>query len=351
MDEPIQYSHERLLLVDMSPQPLLDDLSQWLGNFDISFYVARSGIEAIEKYKEFSPSLMLINCDLPDMNGMSLSSILKDEENGSYTTIYLYNLGNIMQNTKADYFFLQMPDDKFRDSLQAQVVNFYNMRFMQSAHSSELIRAKQQQYQYLPAPIQTDAFRVMSLFSAYAELSGDSYSYWLDDAGENLYGLLFDCTGHGILSFTQVNAVRIMLGKDMKMYEMGFYKQLSDVIKSVNDDLFAVDTSPELTAAIVFKLDIKSNKFLYSTAGVPGLIVRRVGKTGWETIDSQSFILGFDQSSDFENQELDLGDIQDLIVCSDGFYEVTLNEKAVEKAQVAKHDDVSAVIISMHEKE
>lgn len=350
MDATMQVIHERLLLVDPAPQQLLDDLKKWLGKYDISFFTATNGIEAIEKYKECSPGLMLINCNLPDMNGMSLSSILKDEENGNYTTIYLYNIENIYQNTKADYFFLKMTDDHFRDFMRAQITEFYDLRFMQAAHSSELIRAQHKQYEFLPSPIDSDAFRVMSLFSAYGELSGDGYNYWLDDEGRNLYGLLFDCTGHDILSFTNVNAVRIMLSKDMKMYEMGFYKHLSEVLKSVNDDLFAVDTSPEFTAAVVFKLDLDTHIFRYAMAGAPGIMVRHTDKKDWDTIESRSFILGFDKSSEFEDKEVPLDTVQDIIVCSDGFYEVTsFHEKDVEKARIAKHDDVSAIIITLHQ--
>lgn len=347
MVETTSVRQEKLLLVDASPDALLAHLKEWLSDFDIFIYVVNTAIEAIVQYKELSPGLMLVNSELPDMSGMSLSTILKDEENGSSTSIFVYNIQHIMQNTKADFFFLKTDEAHFYDVMGAQVVSFYQLRFMQSLHSTELLRAKAQQYEFLPGAIETDAYQVMGLFSAYGDLSGDSYTYWVNDKTGDLYGILFDCTGHDFVSYTYVTAGRIMLKKDMKLYELGAIESLSEVLKSINDDLYAVDAMPESTAAIIFKLDVAEQKFHYCTAGVPGIFVRERESGKWRTIDSENYLLGWDENIDFNEQCVDLKDVQDVIACSDGFYEVTFHEEEVKESQIAKHDDVSAVFIHM----
>ena len=347
MDFTANTSHERLLLVDQQPENLVEILGNLLQEFDVSLYTEKSAIEGILKYKELSPGLMLINSNLPDMFGMSLATLIKDEENGVNTSICLYNITEILQNTKADFFILKLPEEKFQEVLLTQIQSFYDLRFMQNMHSTELLRAKQQQYEFLPVPLETEDYSVTSFFSAYGELSGDSYTYWKGRDGA-LYGVLFDCTGHDFVSYTYVNAARIMLKKDMRLYELGATDTLAEVLKSVNDDLFAVDVVPEMTTAIVFKLDPEKKMFRYCTAGMPGILVRDKGTEKWRTIPSENFILGCEENVKFDEQELPLESIANIIVCSDGFFELTFHQKEVREGQIAKHDDVSAIFISVH---
>lgn len=335
---------ERILLVDSEPEKILGWLKLWLVKYDISIHTAESGIQALVKYNKYLPGLILIAADLPDMSGMTLSSIIKDSQSGKNTVIYLYNLKEIMQNTKADFFFNATSEEKFCDALHAQIVNFYNVRFMHTNHSMEIMRAIAQQYEKLPMAYEGKYFSVTPVFSAYGELSGDSYDYWEDESG-NLYGLLFDCTGHDFLSFSQVSNMRTLLKKDMRMYEMNVYRSLSEVLETVNSDLFAVDQEPENPVAIVFKLDIVQGVFEYSTAGIPGIIVKRRGEKNSEVLDASSFMLGDLTNATFDNYCIGLADVEEITVCSDGLYELTYNKEVVEDSQIAKHDDVSAIIL------
>lgn len=347
MDFTTNTRHERLLLVDPQPENLVGIIRELLEEFDVSLYTASNAIEGILKYKDLSPGLMLINNELPDMFGMSLATLIKDEENGANTSVCLYNITEILQNTKADFLILKLPEEKFQEVIQTQIQSFYNLRFMQNMHSTELLRAKQQQYEFLPVPLETENYSATGFFSAYGELSGDSYTYWQGKDGA-LYGVLFDCTGHDFVSYTYVNAARIMLKKDMRLYELGATDTLAEVLKSVNDDLFAVDAVPEMTTAIVFKLDPKERMFRYCTAGMPGILVMDKDTHQWRIIPSENFILGCEENASFNEQELPLEGVENIIVCSDGFFELTFHQKEVREGQIAKHDDVSTIFISVH---
>lgn len=338
-------AHERLLVVDARPNRFVADLKKWLSRFEINIFIAKSGIEALEKYRLYSPGLILMNSELPDMSGMSVSSIIKDGEDGNQTTVILYNLEDVYQNTKADFFFNKMSQENFDDMMQAQLRTFYNEKFIRVMHSMELQMAQRRQYQMLPQNISDEKYNVINIFSAYsAGLSGDCYDYWKDKNG-NLYGILFDCTGHDINAYSQVHSLRMSLKKELKLYEIGYENctSLSDVLKSVNEDLF-LDYSPEMTAAVVFLLNIRERKFHYCTAGMPGIIVR--SNKELKKIESQNFLLGCSEDATFASSELDVtDDIKEIICCSDGFYELVMNQEEVVESKIAKHDDVSAVII------
>lgn len=337
---------ERLLLVDKNPQDLQEKLKEWLlSRYDISIHTASSGLEAIHKFPKYNPALILINCDLPDMHGMTLSSIIKDGQDGRDYTVYLYNVSEFLQNAKADYYMLKNDDaNKVEDTMRAQITVFYENRFMRSQHSMEIMRAKSQQYKFLPQTIKTKHYQTTNVFASYGELSGDSFDYWTDEEG-NLYGLLFDCVGHDIISYSQVREIRTLLKKDMKLFELGVQHQnLSDILCSVNSDLFAVERSPEMTACILFKVDIKTGWFHFCTAGMPGIFLQKSGQTSLSEKECSNFLLGTQEGVTFDDEVLSLEDIDKLIVCSDGFYEVTCHPDDVYESRDAKHDDISAVI-------
>ncbi len=335
---------ERLLIVDQYPEKFVDYVKKWLLKYDISILIAKTGIEALEKYKLYSPALIILNAELPDMSGASVSSIIKDGENGRQTSIILFNLADVFQNTKADFFFTKMDEQSFCDFMQAQLKTFYDERFLRAMHSQEIQMAQRRQYQLLPDTLYGKRYNVLNIFSAYSSgLSGDGFDYWQDENG-NLYGILFDCTGHDITAFSQVNSLRSFLKKDMKLFELGFYKTLPEVLTSVNSDLFAIDASPEMTATIIFKLDEQEQKFCYCTAGIPGLIVKGRDEK-WKTIESENYLLGCYEKAEFKDETLNLKDFNEIICCSDGFFELAFHNDVIKEDKIAKHDDVSAIII------
>lgn len=340
-------SQERLLIIDPNADKMAAKVASWLKRYEIAILEAKTGFEGLEKYKIFSPGLVLIKCDLDDISGMSVSSIIKDGRDGAETFVILYNFASAYQNTKADLFFAKMDDGNFSEIMQTQLNAFYSEKFAKAMYSMELQAARRRQYQMLPEPIFGDKYNVINLFSAFsAGLSGDGYDYWQDEGG-NLIGLLFDCTGHDITAYSQVTSLRSFLKKDMKLYEFGYYKSLPEVLQSVNDDFFAIDISPEMAAAIIFKLDVKQNKFFYCTAGMPGLLVKTHSGL-WKQIPSENFLLGCSKGANFDPQELDISDLRKIVCCSDGLYELLFNKEEVEDNKIAKHDDVSAVVIRIN---
>lgn len=340
---------ERLLIIDPEPEKLVPRIEQWLSHYEISILSASTGIEGMEKFKLYTPGLVLLNCELPDISGMSVASIIKDGKDGADTFVILYNFSHAYQNTKADLFFVQMGDEDFDATMSAQLTIHYTEKFTRMAYNLELRAALRRQYQQLPGILHAERYSVLNFFSAYsAGLSGDGFDYWQDEAG-NLYGLLFDCTGHDLSAYSQVMALRSFLKKDLKMYEVGYYKEISEVLESVNSDFFAIDGSPEMEAAIVFKLDIKAHKFLYCTAGMPGIITKSTaGK--WKQIESRNYLLGCKKEARFDPEEIGIDSLAEILVCSDGFYELVFNDKEVKESKIAKHDDVSAVVIQLSNK-
>lgn len=340
---------EHILLIDPKPDTIQGWLTRWLSSYPAKLHVATNGLDGLRDAELLFPGLVLINCDLPDMSGMSVSTILKDSQNGPKMRTYLYNVGQIYENTKADYFCPKVEQETLSSMMKAQVLYYLNCKMQSAGHGAEIQRAKSLQYQELPKKIDVPGrFLVSSLFSAYNELSGDSYTYFLDEKG-NLFGVLFDCTGHDILAFSQVKALRTLLLKDLRIYASGvLYTSLSEVLSSVNEDLFAVSINnmPEdMPAAIVFHLDYEHQVFHYAMAGMPGLLVRKVGEP-FKVVEAESYLLGLDENATYQTDDLPLEGVTDIICCSDGLFELVYQKENVAESQIAKHDDVSAISIT-----
>ena len=336
---------DTMMLVSAEKEPLYSELEKFVRSYSADIMYASLGVDGLALYEKYAPHLILIDSELPDMSGMSLASIIKKSQNGRNSTVALYNVTHIINNTSADHFFMKNQ----WEVLKTFLYNFYQNNLTNTQHSAEILRLREQQYQMLPGPIQTDNYSVLGILSPYSEVAGDSFDFWRSDKG-NLYGALYDCRGHDIVSFSQVMMIHTLLKKDLKQFELGNYESLTEVIKSVNSDLFATAApEPDTTAAIVFHLDVADRKFHYCTAGMPGIFIKEIGENKLAAIESENVLLGFDEDVEWEEQELSLEGVEQITICSDGLYELTKmeNDSDNEPIKNAKHDDVSAIIINI----
>ena len=339
-----------ILLIAHQLEPVQSWIKTWFADHPFLVLTATNGIDGLLLYQERQPELVFIGCDLPDLDGRTLSTIIKDGKNGKQVKTFLFGANQILENTKADYFFLIPNEESFKNTLHAQVLGYLNEWVMQTQHSQELMDAEEQMYDFLPSSLTAGNFHVTSFFSAYGVLSGDSYSYWLDEEG-NLFGFLFDCTDHNIISFSQVRAIRMAIAKELKMFELGISAHLTDVFTQANEDLFVLDREPDPVAAVVFWMDVQKEELTFVPAGIPGFFYQKQGEEKLLTKECSSFLLGFDETSPFEEQKVSLQGLSKFILCSDGFFEVTMHEQDVLSTGVAKHDDVSAILLTRNDTE
>lgn len=338
-----------VLIVSPQGQKIFEWLSPICDTFDIVCRTTPNGLDAIRLFYKISPCLIIIDCHLPDINGMSLASILKDTESGGKSEIYLFNVKQIRKNTKADYFFISHDEKELQLNMSTKTQSFLEKLFMKTQHSTEIERAKINQYEHLPEIINNKTLHVGLLFSPYAELSGDGLDYWLGDEHE-LYGLLFDCAGHDIVSFTMAKQIRTLLKRGCISYQLGVHNNLSDILADVNQDLFNIDVNPEPTCALVFHINLQERRLICCTAGISPFFIKKYknGNEMLEAVKLKNYPLGYEPDIEFNEIEIDLKDIKEIIFSSDGFYELLNKEYPVD--ETAKHDDVSAIIIRIKDK-
>lgn len=351
MNLPAHQKHkDRILVVS----PAAGKIQQWLNEkitelFTISVHISTDAITGMKKVKKYFPVLIMVDDRLPDMNGMSFSAIVKDTIEGSESTIYLFNVEKLLQNTKANYFLpVLTSDDELKNILMMQVKAFFDERYIKTIHADEYESQKALQYKSLPDSIDNSRFAVNSVFSPFDQLSGDGFDYWVGEEGNGLYGFLFDCTGHGPLSYPLVGNIRADLKKSCKFLQAGVFKTLSEALEDVNFDIFntSPNNDPSPTAAIIFYLDFEKNLLNYCTAGIPGFFIRRSGADHFEKRSARNYLLGMVPNAKFDDAHLSLEAIDELIFSSDGFSEILYHRDKLPK-DMAKHDDVSAITVQL----
>lgn len=338
---------DAILIVSGSPKKIAGWVASFVSHHSIEVLCATSGMEGYEIFEREKPFLLLVDADLPDMTGASLATVLKDTQDGRNTTIYLYNVRRILQNTKADFYFTAQDDKELHEIMKAQIQSFMDKHYLSDAQSHDILMAVARQYAQLPKPIYTDEIEVRTLFSPMSDLSGDNFDYWLDLNRNHFYGFLLDCTGHGIASFTQVGSVRTLLKKACSVYQHGYLPSLGKVMEDVNNDLFSIDNDPTPACAILFDIDLTKKRLLYCSSAIPSFYFIRAGSNRVEEVKLQNYPLAAMEEVEFQEDEMDLTGIRDLIFASDGFSELFLGKRDENSitSDIAKHDDVSAVMI------
>ncbi|MBR3622658.1 MAG: SpoIIE family protein phosphatase [Selenomonadaceae bacterium] len=336
--------------------PIAETVQNWLFNameeFSVEFYSSLTGISGIDKLQSIKPALAIIDSELSDINGMSLTAIIKNTLIGSKTEIFLFNLNTMYPDIKADQICFKVQENNLRDFLTSQSRLFVEKIELERRHEDEIIKAKALQYEYLPEQIDTENLQVHYVFSPYGDLSGDGCDFWLSDNDKTkLYGFLFDCTGHDLTSFSQCSEFRMLLKKNLRLNEMGLYSSLSQVVESINQDLFMIDKDPPTAAAIVFCLDMEKRIFHFASAGINVILKKEISNLNYEEVITPSSPFGYEPDIKYEDESFELDGIDGIIISSDGFTEVMVsNSDDLPKENIAKHDDVTAIFINIPER-
>lgn len=326
-----------ILLIKKDSQSLVDRLQELLGN-SVRIRASTTGMDGLDAYQQYHPLIVIVDEDLPDFNGLSIATILKDVENEPCCLVYLLIHNALLEHTRADrYIAANIPMDIFL----AQIRTDFKL-LMRQETSESYQNAIRMQNDMLPRAIETPAFRVGSIFSAYNRLSGDSINYWVNN--NNLYGYLADCEGHDLASYGQVGSTWLSLKKAMWSYQVGIHSQLSDVMSVVNQDYVTLYDRTTIVPSIAFCLDCQAGILKYCPAGIPELFIRQRGKQ-YEPIDLQSPLLGYEMESQFREYNLPLQNVDSIVFSSDGLSDLLRSEWQETALPMSKHDDVSAIYI------
>ncbi len=350
--EKIISRHDSILLIMKKEKAakILPDLEKAVKQYNVSIVVEDSSVSGIVRFQTLLPCLVMIDNDVEDMVGLSAAAIIKEAvlKEQYVCAVYVTGVTKFLENIRADRIFSNTEPDSNK-ILIASVRAYLENRVNQMARSEEIKRAKNNQKDILPNPLLNDQFDIVPIFSPYHELSGDGIDYWYEESTNKISGFVFDCTGHDLVSFLQSGEIRAMLHGVWRFYNVGFYKNLSEVMKAVNDQLFDLYHERCVpVAAVLFEFDFNEKVINFCPAGIPNYLIRHKGETQRKEIALSSFLLGFLENRTYETSSISLDNVEEVIFSTDGFSELLqVNQAGGPPRLRAKHDDVSAVLVKL----
>jgi sigma-B regulation protein RsbU (phosphoserine phosphatase) len=334
MDKRFSDPSIRVLLVD--DQPIIAEAIKHLleGDSNIKFYYCKDGTKALQKALEISPTVILQDLMMPDINGLDLLKYFRaHSQTKEIPMIVLSAREEPIIKAKAfalgaNDYLVKIPS---KEELLARVhyhSNAYH-RLLQRNEAydklekseklllSELKEAAGYVESLLPRPIKDDPISIDWRFIPSTQLGGDAFSYhWIDD--DHFAFCLLDVCGHGVgaalLSVSVVNVLR-----SQSLPKTDFLDPVS-VLNSLNNT-FPMEKHNEMFFSMWYGVYSQKNKEItYSNAGHPPPVL--ISDKTEEPLSTNGFMVGISSKPNFQknSKQVKAGDI--IYIFSDGAFEI-----------------------------
>lgn len=312
-----------ILVVDDS-RTMRNHLERLLADVSYRVIQAEDGEEALEVYAKFSPDILLLDMNMPRLDGLGVISAIRGEH-GDQETLIIMVTSIESQGLKLSAFsagvndFLNKPFDRAellaRVAAAARQVRL-NRSLRQAAETiaAEMDLVASLQTRLLPSgPPDIPGIAVQSVYRPSGRASGDYFDHFPIADGV-LRVVVADVSGHGARAAFLMGIVRTLvhLGRSHSL-------RLTDTLALINTHLMDIlGNEPDFVSVLAADIDVKRGRLTYVNAGHPPGMLRAGGET--QALSPTSPVLGFFNLS-FEPRVLDLPPGAGLFLFTDGFYD------------------------------
>ncbi|MBW1732918.1 MAG: SpoIIE family protein phosphatase [Deltaproteobacteria bacterium] len=305
---------------------------------DIEFYYCQDPARAITTACEISPTVILLDLIMPEIDGLTLTRFLRANERTREIPLIVLSTKE-EPTTKAEAFALGANDYlvKLPDKIEliARIRYHSNgyitllerneayeaLRASQEALTSELNQAADYVRSLLPPPLEGDIMTRYQ-FIPSTSLGGDSFGYhWVDD--ERLAIYLLDVCGHGVgAALLSISAINTLRSESLKEVDFGDPGQ---VLSGLNDAYQMEDQNNMFFTIWYGVYDKETGELTFASAGHPPPIAVKgeaPGRVETALLRAGGFIIGGLPGQTYENVSISLGRSTRLYIYSDGIYEV-----------------------------
>lgn len=322
----------RILVVDDSLLAcrLIESILSKAGFETVAF--ATNGIEALEQVVVFGPDLIILDVEMPEMDGFEVCRELRRDRDTAGLPI-LVQTGNTEAEIRAQAFAVGA-NDVVAKPLQAreliartriQLENRLLVRNLSSHFErleQELDAAFKMQGSLLPSRetiAQVEAgygVGIECYAEASSELGGDIWGLWPVDERRLAFHMA-DFSGHGVVAALNVFRLHTLI------QEHG--NSIIDPARflgHLNGLLTKVLPTGQYATMIAGYLDLGDNSLHYAAAAAPpAIVLRDAGRTEPVMIDTTGLPLGISASASYETRSLPFGPDDYLLLYSDALIE------------------------------
>ena len=348
-------SHAEILVVDddaMSRRVL----AQLLGAAGYDCRVSSDGSEALETIHARPPSLLLLDFDMPGLNGAEVLKRLRSDENPTVAQIPAIML-TAHGSEQSEVSCLQAGADDFvtkpvnASVLRARIETQLRVRSMrrQLEHQNDelekwrrdlerdLAAARLTQRSLIPQkPLSLPGWQIATCYHPVIQVGGDIYGWLRMKDGRVLFWIA-DGTGHGASA-----ALLTTLAKLLFQYGSMDHDSPATLMEGVDNDFRTIFGATSFMTAMCVALDPATGKAQVVGAGHPSLlVVHRDGTT--ESIASVAPPLGLIKRAAFTETTIDLEPGDAFLLYTDGLFRWTKDKRhQMTPGQLEKVLDQSA---------
>jgi sigma-B regulation protein RsbU (phosphoserine phosphatase) len=294
---------------------------------------APDGIEALRQLHEEPPSLLLLDYDMPGMNGAEVLKQLRHDGSATIAqipTIMLTGHGGeesevLCLEAGADDFVTKPINDAV---LRARIDTQLRLRSMRNQlqkqndeleawrHNLErdLAAARLTQQSLIPQkPPVLPGWEIAACYRPVIQVGGDIYG-WLRMADGRTLFWIADATGHGASA-----ALLTTLAKLLFHHGTAENDEPAKIMENVNNDFRSIFGARSFMTAMCVALDSATGRASVVGAGHPPLLVARAGGRT-ESLASSAPPLGLLERSEFIETNVDLEPGDALLLYTDGIY-------------------------------
>lgn len=290
---------------------------------------AENGQQCLDAYQQHHPDIVLLDAQMPEMDGFTCCSRLKQFPSGVYTPVLMVtglddaasvNLAFEVEAT--DYITKPINPNvllgRLRRILQATVAETA-LRKQHALLQMELHQAAKYVSALLPQPHQEKVV-INRQFQPSLQLGGDALDYyWLDD--DNLVVYLVDVAGHGVKSaLLSVSVLNILRTKSLPQAD--FYSP-SSVLNGLNQVFQMNDRGEDYFTMWYGIYNCRNRQLTYASAGhPPALLVSLDAQPSVKQLDTGGIPIGMFPDFSFEGDCQIIEPNTHLYIFSDGVYEI-----------------------------
>ncbi|MEY2519541.1 MAG: phosphoserine phosphatase RsbU/P [Verrucomicrobiota bacterium] len=325
-------SGERILVADddATSRKLLTRILTRAG-FDCN--EAPDGIEALKLLRADPPSLLLLDYDMPGMDGAEVLKKLRRDGNAAVAQIPAIMLTGhggeesevLCLEAGADDFVTKPINDAV---LRARIDTQLRLRSMRSQLQEQndeleawrrnlerdLEAARLTQQSLIPQkPPVLPGWEIAACYRPVIQVGGDIYG-WLRMADGRTLFWIADATGHGASA-----ALLTTLAKLLFHHGTVEHNQPAEIMEAVNNDFRSIFGARSFMTAMCVALDPATGRASVVGAGHPPLLVARTGGRT-ESISSSAPPLGLLERSEFIETGVDLEPGDAFFLYTDGIY-------------------------------
>lgn len=163
-------------------------------------------------------------------------------------------------------------------------------------------------------------------FVPSSNIGGDAFGYhWIDKDHFAIY--LLDVTGHGVTSaLLSISVTNILRSQSLPLTD---FRRPAKVLAVLNE-IFQMDLHGNKSFTMWYGVyERSSHRLVYASAGHPPAILARgpaAKKTDLRRLEKGGVMIGCVPGMEYEEETLDLGESDRLLVFSDGIFEVKMSD-------------------------